>query len=71
MPDPKPKTKQREEIRLPGPSASPLATAIGLSLLLVGLVVNWVIIAVGGVVLFVSMLWWIAEAKRDFSQLPE
>ncbi len=71
MPDPKPKTNQREEFRLPGPSLSPLATAIGLSLLLVGLIVNWVIIAVGGLILIVSVLWWIAEAKRDFGQLPE
>ncbi len=64
-------SKTREEIHLPPPSAVPLVTAIGLSILVVGLIVDWVLIAVGGIVLIVSILWWIADAERDYDNLPE
>lgn len=57
--------KQPEGIHLPPPSAVPLATAIGLSILVLGLIVNWAMFAIGGFVLLVSILKWVADVKRD------
>ena len=59
-----------EEIHLPGPSLLPLGTAVGLTVLLVGLTTNVVLIVAGGILLVVCVLRWIADTRREVDSLP-
>jgi hypothetical protein len=59
-----------EEIHLPGPSLLPLGTAVGLTVLLVGLTTNVVLIVAGGILLLVCVLRWIADTRREVDSLP-
>jgi len=59
-----------EEIHLPGPSLLPILNAAGLTLLIVGITLGWVLMVLGGV-LFVATAWkWIASTRRDIAALP-
>jgi hypothetical protein len=60
----------REQIHLAGPSLLPLATAVGLTLALMGLVLSWWFVAAGGAVLLVSLFRWIRAARVEFDSLP-
>ena len=59
-----------EEIHLPGPSLVPLATAVGLTLILVGLTVNYIFTVAGGIVFVIALLRWISQVRREVSELP-
>ena len=53
-------------VHLPGPSLSPVFGAIGMGLLLFGLVFRGPILVVGVAALVLSLLYWGAEAMRDY-----
>lgn len=55
-------------IHLPGPSFAPLFGAVGMGLLLFGLVFRGPILALGFVALVLSLLFWGAEAMRDYDR---
>lgn len=60
-----------EEIHLPGPSILPFVTAISITLIVVGTTIN-VIFSIIGLVLLIITTWrWIADTRRDISELPE
>jgi hypothetical protein len=59
-----------ERIHLPAPSLIPLATAIGITLALVGLVLSWWFTALGGVILVISVLRWIGLVRQEIASLP-
>jgi hypothetical protein len=59
-----------EEVHLPGPSYLPVWTAFGIALFLVGLILSWVICAIGGVIAIVAIVRWIREARQEISDLP-
>jgi hypothetical protein len=59
-----------EAVHLPGPSYLPVLTAFGLSIAVVGVVISWVLIAIGGLIALVSIIRWIRETRRDISELP-
>jgi hypothetical protein len=59
-----------EEIHLPGPSLLPLACAVGITLLVVGLTVGPIFLIAGGVLFLYTAIRWIADTRRDISQLP-
>jgi len=53
------------EPHLPGPTIWPFAFAAGIALLLVGLIINWMLAAIGAVIALVFAFLWIREATRE------
>jgi hypothetical protein len=60
----------REQIHLPGPSLIPLATAIGMTIALVGLPFSLWFTAVGGAILLISIVRWILVVREEVESLP-
>ena len=59
-----------EEIHLPGPSIIPFLTAIGITMVVVGLT-TFIIVTIAGAILTIACLWrWIADVRRDIDELP-
>jgi menaquinol-cytochrome c reductase iron-sulfur subunit len=52
------------EQHLPTPSILPIGFAIGVAVLLVGLVINWIVVGVGAVIAIIFGLLWAAAATR-------
>ncbi len=59
-----------EAIHLPGPSYLPVATAFGLTIAVVGVVLNWVIVGIGVVIVVIAVGRWIGETRRETAELP-
>jgi hypothetical protein len=59
-----------DEIHLPGPSLVPMFTAAGISLGLIGLILGWPIVAVGGLIALIAVVKWIRDVRQDIEQLP-
>jgi hypothetical protein len=59
-----------EQVHLPGPTYLPAWTAFGITIALVGVILSWVIVAIGAVITIVVVVRWIREARDDISQLP-
>lgn len=53
-------------IHMPGPSFSPILAAMGVFLLFLGLVFGGAFLAVGGIALVLTLLYWLAEALRIY-----
>lgn len=60
-----------EEIHLPGPSAIPIVSAFGITLVVIGTTIDWIFSAIGGVIFIVALVIWIRDNRRDISELPE
>ena len=60
-----------EQIRLPRPTALPLITAVGATLVVVGTTLSWVLSGVGAVLLGWSVTRWIGETRSSVAELPE
>jgi hypothetical protein len=59
-----------EEIHLPGGSIQPLLLAVGIAMSIVGITTSIVIVIAGIVLSVVVIARWIADARRDISELP-
>jgi cytochrome c oxidase subunit IV len=59
-----------EAIHLPGPSYLPVATAFGISIAVVGVVLSWVIVGIGLVIALIAIVRWIGETRRETAELP-
>ncbi len=59
-----------EAIHLPGPSYLPVATAFGLTIAVVGVVLSWVIVGIGLVIALIAIWRWIGETRRETAELP-
>jgi Cytochrome c oxidase subunit IV len=59
-----------ELVHLPGPSYLPVATAFGLTIAIVGVVLSWIIVAIGVVIALVAIVRWIGETREEISELP-
>ena len=60
-----------EAIHLPPPSIWPPALALGIALLLTGLILNPVVLLVGVVIALAATALWIRDARREFTDLPD
>ncbi|MGZ4185826.1 MAG: hypothetical protein ACXVUE_15035 [Solirubrobacteraceae bacterium] len=60
-----------EEIHLPGPTILPFAMAIGITLIVIGTTITWLLSIVGGIIFLVTLFRWIRDTRRDISELPE
>jgi chromate transport protein ChrA len=59
-----------EQIHLPGPSALPLLTAVGITVALVGVTTTWFLSIAGGILALWCIVRWVRETRRDISELP-
>jgi hypothetical protein len=59
-----------EEIHLPGPSLLPLLTAVGITLLLVGITLGKVLLVAGALLTVGCVIRWIRDTRRDIDELP-
>ncbi len=59
-----------EEIHLPGPSILPLLTAVGITLLLVGVTTFIEFTVVGAVLTVGCVVRWIKDTRREVNELP-
>ncbi len=60
-----------EEIHLPGPSAIPFVSAIGITLIVIGTTINWMFCIAGGIIFVITTIRWVQDTRRDMDQLPE
>lgn len=54
-------TDEHAVIHMPNPSYWPLVLAIGLTLLLIGIVVSWYVAGFGFVIFMIALLGWLRE----------
>ena len=59
-----------EEIHLPSPTFLPLFMAVGITLGVIGITINFIISIVGIVIFLITAVRWIRETRRDISELP-
>ena len=59
-----------EEIHLPGPAYTPVVLAFGLTLVVVGVVLTWVMVAIGLIIALVALTRWIRQAREEMAELP-
>ena len=59
-----------EQVHLPGASYLPAWTAFGITVALVGVILNWVIVGIGAAIAGVAIWKWIGETREDIAQLP-
>ena len=60
------------EPHLPGPSPWPFAFALGVAVLLTGLIVGWLVVAIGALITVVFGFLWVRDASRELrGDVPE
>jgi hypothetical protein len=59
-----------EEIHLPGPTILPALTALGITLLLVGVTTFIELTVIGGLITLYAVVRWIKETRREIDELP-
>ena len=60
-----------DAIHLPPPSIWPPVLALGIALILTGLVLNLVALIVGAILALTAVALWVRGAHREFEELPE
>jgi hypothetical protein len=59
-----------EPVHLPGPSYLPVLVALGVSIAVVGIVLGWVLVAIGAVIAIIPLTRWIRQARAEMAELP-
>jgi hypothetical protein len=59
-----------EPIHLPAPSFLPVLVAAGLTIALVGVVLNWVVCGLGVAITVVCIVRWVGQTREEMSELP-
>jgi hypothetical protein len=62
--------EHHEAFHLPPPSIWPAVLAVGIALLLTGLIINLVVVIIGAVLSLAAVAFWVRDARHEFSQLP-
>ena len=60
-----------EEIHLPGATILPFVCAIGITLIVVGTTITWILSIIGAIIFLVTVLMWVRDTRRDIEALPE
>jgi hypothetical protein len=60
-----------EEIHLPGPTLKPLMCAIGITLMVIGTTLTWLLSIIGLIIFLVTTVLWFRDTRRDIEQLPD
>ena len=67
---PEPVPPPGEPVHLPGPSYLPVLVALGTTIAVIGVVVNWVMFGIGLVIVVYTVARWIRETREDIADLP-
>lgn len=59
-----------EEIHLPDPSYLPVIVAAGLTLAIVGVVINLALAFIGLAITVVAIVRWVRQAREEMAELP-
>jgi len=59
-----------EPIHLPGPSYLPALVALGATIALVGVVLNWVVFGIGLAITVVAIVRWVVQVRQEMDDLP-
>ena len=59
-----------EAIHLPGPSYLPVVVALGATIAICGVVINWLIFGAGLLITLIAILRWVGDTRRDIAELP-
>jgi hypothetical protein len=59
-----------EQIHLPAPTLLPMFMAIGLTVMLVGLILSWGFVIAGALITLLTTWRWIKAAREEYEQLP-
>jgi hypothetical protein len=59
-----------EEIHLPGPSMLPVLTAVGITLMLIGVTTFIEFTFIGAILTVVCVVRWIKDTRREVDELP-
>jgi hypothetical protein len=65
-----PHAEPHQAFHLPPPSIWPPVLAVGIALLLTGLIINLAVIIIGAVVSVAATVFWVRDARREFAELP-
>ncbi|MFL5884665.1 MAG: hypothetical protein ACJ77M_06305 [Thermoleophilaceae bacterium] len=64
LPDP------TEQVHMPEPSYLPVATGFGITLMLVGVILTWIITIIGALIFIPVVVLWIRDTRADIAELP-
>ncbi|TMD23105.1 MAG: hypothetical protein E6I99_08080 [Chloroflexi bacterium] len=70
-PEQQPHSESHEAFHLPPPSIWPPVLAVGVAVLLIGLILNLLISIAGAVIMVAAIALWVRDARREFAELPE
>ncbi|MEA2474203.1 MAG: hypothetical protein QOE06_2118 [Thermoleophilaceae bacterium] len=59
-----------EEVHLPEPSYLPVLLALGITIAVIGVVLTWIIVAIGVLIAVVSLARWIRLTREEMAELP-
>jgi hypothetical protein len=59
-----------EEIHLPDPAYTPVVLAFGITVIVVGVVLMWVLIVIGAIIALVALTRWIRQVRDEMAELP-
>ena len=59
-----------EQVHLPGPTFLPALVALGVTLVVVGVVLSPYMLLIGTILFLVATVRWIREVREDISELP-
>jgi hypothetical protein len=59
-----------EEIHLPDPAYTPVVLAFGITIVVVGVVLTWVMVVIGGLIALVALTRWIRQVREEMAELP-
>jgi hypothetical protein len=59
-----------EEIHLPEPSYVPVVLAFGIAIAVIGVVLSWVMVLIGGLISLIALVRWIRQTRSEMSELP-
>jgi hypothetical protein len=68
--EPHAQVEPHEAFHLPPPSIWPPVVAVGIAVLLIGIVLNLAIAIIGAVVSVAAVALWVRDARHEFSELP-
>jgi hypothetical protein len=68
--EPHAQVEQHEAFHLPPPSIWPPVLAVGIALLLTGLIINLVVVIIGAVLSLAATVFWVRDARHEFTELP-
>jgi multisubunit Na+/H+ antiporter MnhC subunit len=59
-----------EEIHLPEPAYTPVVLAFGITVIVIGVVLSWVMVAIGALISVVALTRWIRQTREEMAELP-